>query len=58
MKYPEAGGLITDCLSGDVNRDFTQLWDAFGSSPLFQIQSPGAYLKIAQHKELHHRRQG
>jgi flavin-dependent dehydrogenase len=27
MKYPEAGGLITDCLSGDVNRDFTQLWN-------------------------------
>jgi flavin-dependent dehydrogenase len=26
MKYPEAGGLITDCLSGDVNRDFSQLW--------------------------------
>ncbi len=27
MKYPEAGGLLTDCLSGDLNRDFTQLWD-------------------------------
>lgn len=26
MRYPEAGGLITDCLSGDVNRDFSQLW--------------------------------
>jgi flavin-dependent dehydrogenase len=25
-KYPEAGGLITDCLSGDVNKDFSQLW--------------------------------
>lgn len=25
--HPEAGGLITDCLSGDVNRDFTQLWE-------------------------------
>ena len=24
--HPEAGGLITDCLSGDVNRDFSQLW--------------------------------
>ena len=24
--HPEAGGLITDCLSGDVNKDFTQLW--------------------------------
>lgn len=25
--HPEAAGLITDCLSGDVNRDFSQLWD-------------------------------
>ncbi|CAN5863904.1 NAD(P)/FAD-dependent oxidoreductase [soil metagenome] len=26
-KYPEAGGEITDCLSGDVIKDFSQLWD-------------------------------
>lgn len=26
-RHPESGGLITDCLSGDVNKDFTQLWD-------------------------------
>ncbi|MEQ2006325.1 MAG: NAD(P)/FAD-dependent oxidoreductase [Limisphaerales bacterium] len=25
-KYPDAGGEITDCLSGDVNKDFSQLW--------------------------------
>jgi len=25
--HPEAGGLITGCLSGDVNRDFSQLWE-------------------------------
>jgi flavin-dependent dehydrogenase len=25
--HPQAGGLITDCLSGDVNKDYTQLWD-------------------------------
>jgi len=25
-RYPEAGGQITDCLSGDVNKDFSQLW--------------------------------
>jgi len=24
--HPEAGGWITDCLSGDVNKDYTQLW--------------------------------
>ena len=27
-KYPETHGLITDCLSGDVNKDFTSLWKA------------------------------
>lgn len=26
-RHPEARGLITDCLSGDVNRDFGPLWD-------------------------------
>ena len=25
-RYPEAGDLITDCLSGDLNRDYKQLW--------------------------------
>jgi len=25
-KYPAAAGMITDCLSGDVNKDFSQLW--------------------------------
>ena len=27
MKYPDAAGEITDCLSGDVNKDFTSLWN-------------------------------
>ena len=27
MKHPEAAGEITDCLSGDVNKDYTLLWD-------------------------------
>ncbi len=27
MKYSDAAGEITDCLSGDVNKDFTRLWD-------------------------------
>lgn len=26
-RYPEAGGEVTDCLSGDVNRDFSGLWE-------------------------------
>jgi flavin-dependent dehydrogenase len=25
-KYPETSGEVTDCLSGDVNKDFTNLW--------------------------------
>ena len=25
-KYPDLAGDITDCLSGDVNKDFTRLW--------------------------------
>jgi len=25
-KYPDATGLVTDCLSGDVNKDYSQLW--------------------------------
>ena len=25
-KYPDAAGEVTDCLSGDVNKDFSQLW--------------------------------
>ena len=25
-RHPEAAGLITDCLSGDVGKDFSQLW--------------------------------
>ena len=27
-KYPSAAGDITDCLSGDVNKDFSHLWKA------------------------------
>jgi hypothetical protein len=27
-KYPELAGDVTDCLSGDVNKDFSKLWEA------------------------------
>jgi hypothetical protein len=27
-KHPEVAGDITDCLSGDVNKDLSRLWDA------------------------------
>ncbi|MEO5802594.1 MAG: NAD(P)/FAD-dependent oxidoreductase [Verrucomicrobiota bacterium] len=29
-KYPDLKGDITDCLSGDVNKDFSKLWNAVG----------------------------
>ena len=29
-KYPELADDITDCLSGDVNKDFTKLFTAVG----------------------------
>ncbi|MEO6740514.1 MAG: alkylhalidase, partial [Chthoniobacteraceae bacterium] len=27
MRHPEAADQITDCLSGDVSKDYSQLWD-------------------------------
>jgi flavin-dependent dehydrogenase len=30
MRYPEAGAEITDCLSGDLNRDYSSLWAKIG----------------------------
>lgn len=27
-KYPDLAGAVTDCLSGDVNKDFSRLWKA------------------------------
>ena len=27
-KYPDLAGDVTDCLSGDVNKDFSRLWTA------------------------------
>ena len=29
-KYPELAGEVTDCLSGDVNKDYTRLFQAIG----------------------------
>jgi flavin-dependent dehydrogenase len=29
-RYPDLAGEITDCLSGDVNKDFSKLWAAIG----------------------------
>ena len=30
QRYPDAAGAITDCLSGDVNKDFSVLWAQIG----------------------------
>lgn len=30
QRYPEMSGALTDCLSGDVNRDFSELWSKVG----------------------------
>jgi len=47
-KHPEAAGLITDCLSGDVNRDFSQLWKWIGEfAPLPQDLPYGTPLAAA-----------
>ena len=58
-KYPEAADEITDCLSGDVNKDFTPLWnkirefvplpeDLALGQPLVGVQPSGcAVLKAA-----------
>jgi len=29
-KHPDAAGTVTDCLSGDVNKDFSELWRQIG----------------------------
>jgi flavin-dependent dehydrogenase len=29
-KYPDAQGPVTDCLSGDVNKDFSKMWGQIG----------------------------
>ena len=29
-RYPDMAGAVTDCLSGDVNKDYSRLWEAVG----------------------------
>jgi flavin-dependent dehydrogenase len=42
-RYPEMAGEITDCLSGDVNKDFSKLWKAIEEfAPLPDILPYGA----------------
>ena len=45
MRYPEAADQITDCLSGDLNRDYTQLWEWISDfAPLPDVLPYGAPL--------------
>ncbi|RYD35373.1 MAG: NAD(P)/FAD-dependent oxidoreductase [Verrucomicrobiaceae bacterium] len=39
-EHPEAADMITDCLSGDVNRDFTRLWEWIGETVLLPEALP------------------
>lgn len=48
-KYPEAAGEITDCLSGDVEKDFSPLWAKFREFvPLPDDLPVGAPLALAE----------
>jgi flavin-dependent dehydrogenase len=48
-KYPALAGEITDCLSGDVNKDFTPLWKAISDFvPLVDPLPVGAPLESRQ----------
>ncbi len=40
-KHPEVAGLVTDCLSGDVNRDFSELFAAVAE--LVEVPEPLPY---------------
>jgi flavin-dependent dehydrogenase len=39
-KYPDLGGDITDCLSGDVNKDFSRLWQAIAEFATVPAELP------------------
>jgi flavin-dependent dehydrogenase len=44
-KYPDLAGDITDCLSGDLNKDFSRLWKAIEEfAPLPEVLPYGAPL--------------
>ena len=39
-KYPHLAGEVTDCLSGDVNKDFSRLWKAIGEFAVLPEELP------------------
>ncbi|MCI0533739.1 MAG: tryptophan 7-halogenase [Verrucomicrobiales bacterium] len=53
QRYPDAGGQITDCLSGDVNKDFSWLWDRIREFvPLPDDLGYGGPLPHPEHRRL------
>ncbi len=47
-KHPDAAGAVTDCLSGDVNKDYSTLWAQIGEMlPLPENLPVGAPLEAA-----------
>src|SRR5262249_28603672 len=53
-KHPDVAGDVTDCLSGDLNKDFTRLWQAIRElAPLPEVLPYGQPLSATQ--ELWHR---
>jgi len=51
-KYPDLAGDITDCLSGDVNKDFTRLFTAIGEFVPVPEPLPVGGPLLAQDKEV------
>jgi len=56
-KHPEAGGELTDCLSGDVNKDFSTLWQQISEFvPLPETLPLGGPLNLRKPALLDHSR--
>jgi len=52
-KYPDLAGDITDCLSGDVNRDFSRLYAAVAEMAEVPDPLPYGAPFLGQTNELH-----
>jgi flavin-dependent dehydrogenase len=46
-KHPELAGDITDCLSGDVNKDFSRLWAGISEFAMVPAELPYGLPKLA-----------
>jgi hypothetical protein len=52
-KYPDLAGEITDCLSGDVNKDFSRLWRAIEQVAPVPESLPYGQPLVGSKTELH-----